>query len=276
MWPRGESPRPSPRGRSLSGPRPLGALPRWPGLRPARPSLWWTSRSSWRLYMAMLPPSSVRVLIVDDHGIMRAGLRMLLESQPGLVVVGEAATCAEAVALATDTQPDVIVLDLDLGGENAIASMPTLLRAPDTRILVLTGVRDPEVHRQAIRQGALGLVVKEKAVETLLHAIMQVRAGEVWLEPTMIARVLGDLTRPHPAPQASAEAANIARLTEREREVITLVGEGLRNKHIAARLYISEATVRHHLTAIFAKLDVSDRFELAIYAYQHGLAQPPA
>jgi len=226
--------------------------------------------------MAMLPPSSVRVLIVDDHGIMRAGLRMLLESQPGLVVVGEAATCAEAVALATDTQPDVIVLDLDLGGENAIASMPTLLRAPDTRILVLTGVRDPEVHRQAIRQGALGLVVKEKAAETLLHAIMQVRAGEVWLERTMIAQVLGELTRPQPAPQVSAEAANIAKLTEREREVITLVGEGLRNRHIAARLYISEATVRHHLTAIFAKLGIADRFELAIYAYQHGLAKPPA
>jgi len=208
---------------------------------------------------------------------MRAGLRMLLESHPGIAVVGEASTCADALALATGTQPDVIILDLDLGGENAVASMPTLLRtAPDTRILVLTGVRDPEVHRQAIRHGALGLVCKEKAVETLLQAITKVRAGEVWLEPTMIARVLGDLTRPQPSPQASAEATKIARLTEREREVITLVGEGLRNKHIAARLYISEATVRHHLTAIFAKLDVSDRFELAIYAYQHGLAQPPA
>ena len=227
--------------------------------------------------MSMPPPPSIRVLIVDDHGIMRAGLQMLLESQPGMTVVGEASTCADALVLATDTQPDVIVLDLDLGGENAVQSIPTLLRAtPDTLILVLTGVRDPEVHRQAIRHGALGLVCKEKAVETLLQAITKVRAGEVWLEPTMIARVLGDLTRPQPSPQTSAEAAKIARLTEREREVITLVGEGLRNKHIAARLYISEATVRHHLTAIFAKLDVSDRFELAIYAYQHGLAKPPA
>jgi two-component system, NarL family, nitrate/nitrite response regulator NarL len=227
--------------------------------------------------MSMPPPPSVRVLIVDDHGIMRAGLRMLLESHPGFAVVGEASTCADALALATGTQPDVIVLDLDLGGENAVESIPTLLRiVPETRILVLTGVRDPEVHRQAIRHGALGLVFKEKAVETLLQAITKVRAGEVWLEPTMIARVLGDLTRPQPAPQASEEAIKIARLTEREREVITLVGEGLRNRHIAERLYISEATVRHHLTAIFAKLDVSDRFELAIYAYQHGLAKPPA
>jgi len=226
--------------------------------------------------MSMPPPPSIRVLIVDDHGIMRAGLRMLLESHPGITVVGEASTCADALALATGTQPDVIVLDLDLGGENAVESIPTLLRtAPDTHILVLTGVRDPEVHRHAIRQGALGLVLKEKAVETLLEAIMKVRAGEVWLEPTMIARVLGDLTRPQPSPQASAEATKIARLTEREREVITLVGAGLRNKHIAARLYISEATVRHHLTAIFAKLSIADRFELAIYAYQHGLATPP-
>ena len=227
--------------------------------------------------MSLPPPPSVRVLIVDDHGIMRAGLRMLLESQSGIMVVGEASSCADALALATCTQPDVIVLDLDLGGENAVESIPTLLRtAPETRILVLTGLRDPEVHRQAIRHGALGLVFKEKAVETLLQAITKVRAGEVWLEPTMIAQVLGDLTRPQLSPQISSEATKIARLTEREREVITLVGEGLRNKHIAARLYISEATVRHHLTAIFAKLDISDRFELAIYAYQHGLAKPPA
>ena len=227
--------------------------------------------------MSIPPPQSVRVLIVDDHGIIRAGLRMLLESQSGIMVVGEASSCADALALATCTQPDVIVLDLDLGGENAVESIPTLLRtAPETRILVLTGLRDPEVHRQAIRHGALGLVFKEKAVETLLQAITKVRAGEVWLEPTMIAQVLGDLTRPQLSPQTSSEATKIARLTEREREVITLVGEGLRNKHIAARLYISEATVCHHLTAIFAKLDISYRFELAIYAYQHGLAKPPA
>src|SRR6266852_6223752 len=166
--------------------------------------------------MAMPPPPSIRVLIVDDHGIMRAGLRMLLESQPGITVVGEASTCADALALATSTQPDIIVLDLDLGGENAVESIPTLLRtAPDTRILVLTGVRDPESHRQAIRQGALGLVVKEQAVETLLQAITKVRAGEVWLEPTMIARVLGDLTRFQVSQQTSPEAAKIATLTER-------------------------------------------------------------
>lgn len=226
--------------------------------------------------MSVPAPQSTRVLIVDDHGIVRAGLRMLLESQPGTSVVGETATCAEALALATREQPDVIVLDLDLGGENAIPSIPALLSAvPEARILVLTGVRDPEAHREAVRHGAIGLVLKEKAAETLLQAITRVRAGEVWLEPTMVARVLGELTRPQPASPTSPEAAKIATLTLREREVITLVGEGLRNKHIAERLYISEATARHHLTAIFAKLGLTDRFELAIYAYQHGLAKPP-
>jgi two-component system, NarL family, nitrate/nitrite response regulator NarL len=226
--------------------------------------------------MSIPHPQSIRVLIIDDHGIVRAGLRMLLESQPGITVVGEAATCADALELATRAQPDVIVLDLDLGGENAVESIPALLQAArEARILILTGVRDSETHRQAIRHGAMGLVLKEKAAETLLQAIAKVRAGEVWLEPTMIARVLGDLTRSQTSPRTSPEAAKIATLTEREREVITLIGEGLRNKHIAERLYISEATVRHHLTSVFAKLNVSDRFELAIYAYQHGLAKPP-
>jgi DNA-binding NarL/FixJ family response regulator len=226
--------------------------------------------------MSILRPQSIRVLIVDDHGIVRAGLHMLLESQPGITVVGEAATCAEALALATREQPDVIVLDLDLGGVNAIESIPALLSAaPEARILVLTGVRDLEAHREAVRLGAMGLVLKEKAVETLLQAITKVGAGEVWLEPTMVARVLGELTRPQTAQPTSPEAAKIATLTAREREVIALIGEGLKNRDIAARLHISETTVRHYLTGIFAKLEVTDRLELVVYAYRHGLIRLP-
>src|SRR5262249_31782694 len=137
--------------------------------------------------MSSPPAQSIRVLIIDDHGIVRAGLRMLLESQSEITVVGEAATCAEALALATHAPPEVIVLDLDLGGENAIESIPALLSAvPEARILVLTGVRDPEAHREAVRHGAMGLVLKEKAAETLLQAIVKVHAGEIWLEPTMV------------------------------------------------------------------------------------------
>jgi len=218
----------------------------------------------------------MRVLLVEDHGIVRTGLRMLLESQPEITVVGEAATAAEMLTLVAPAQPDIVILDLDLGGENAAESIPALLEAaPAARILILTGVRDLEAHRQAVRHGAMGLVLKEKATETLLQALAAVRTGGVWLEPTLVAQVLSELTHPRPTPPPSPEVAKIARLTEREREIITLIGEGLRNQRIAARLYISETTVRHHLNAIFAKLGVASRFELAVYAYQHGLATPP-
>ena len=221
-------------------------------------------------------PQPIRVVIVDDHGIVRAGLRMLIESRPGTTVVGEASNAPEALAVAARTQPDIIVLDLDLGGKNGVDCLPELRAAASTaRVLVLTGVRDPELHQQAIRLGAMGLVLKEKAADVLLQAIEKVHAGEVWLEPTMIANVLGAMTSARASQPPDPEAAKIAALTEREREVVTLIGQGLRNKQIAQRLGISETTVRHHLTSIFAKLDVADRLELVIYAYRHSLAGPP-
>jgi DNA-binding NarL/FixJ family response regulator len=168
----------------------------------------------------------------------------------------------------------VILLDLDLDGELMLDHIPALLAAANrARVVVLTGVRDPEIHRRAVRLGAVGLVLKDHAAEVLLRAIPQVHAGEAWLEPAMVASVLGDMTRAQANRQDDAEEAKIASLTGREREVIGLLGEGLKNKHIAERLFISEATVRHHLTAIFAKLGVTDRLELVIYAYQHGLVK---
>ena len=218
------------------------------------------------------PP--IRLLLVEDHGIVRAGLRMLIESQPELILVGEAANRVEALALASREQPDVILLDLDLDGEVILDNIPALLAATNqARVVVLTGVRNPEIHRRAVRLGAVGLVLKENAAEVLLRAIAQVHAGEAWLEPAMVANVLGDMTRTQVARQCDVEKTKITSLTDREREVIGLLGEGLKNKHIAERLFISEATVRHHLTAIFAKLGVTDRLELVIYAYQHGLVQ---
>jgi len=227
--------------------------------------------------MGTSPPLPTRVLIIDDHAVVRAGLRMLLESQPGITVVGEAATRTEALTLTGVTQPDIILLDLDLGGENGLDCLTELLAAaPQAHVLILTGVRDTELHRRAVRLGAMGLVLKDKAAEVLLQAIARVRAGEVWLERAMIASVLGELTRSRHDQPVTPEAAKIAALTRRERQVITLVGQGLRNKQIAERLFISEATVRHHLTAIFTKLDVADRLELVIYAYQHGLAELPS
>ncbi len=225
--------------------------------------------------MATSLSQPIRVVIVDDHVVVRTGLRMLIESRPGLIVVGEASNGAEALAVVAHTQPDIIVLDLDLGGENGLDCFPELRNAASTaRVLVLTGVRDPELHRRAVRLGSMGLVRKEEAAEVLLQAIEKVHAGEVWLEPAMIASVLGEMTGTRASQPLDPEAAKIASLTEREREVVTLMSQGLRNKQIAERLGISETTVRHHLTSIFAKLGVTDRLELVIYTYRHGLASP--
>jgi DNA-binding NarL/FixJ family response regulator len=201
---------------------------------------------------------------------------MLIDSQPGITVVGEATNRADALAVATREQPDVILLDLDLGGEVSLDSIPDLLAVTSkARVLILTGIHDAELHRRAVRLGAVGLVLKDRAADILLEAISKVHAGEAWLEPAMVAKVLSDMTRAQATPQHNTERMKIAALTEREREVIGLIGEGLRNKQIAERLFISEATVRHHLTAIFAKLGVADRLELVIYAYQHDLVKLP-
>lgn len=216
--------------------------------------------------------SAIGVLIVDDHAFLRMGLRLFLESQPELAVVGEAATCTEALAIAASAQPDVIVLDLDFNGESAIDGIPDLLAiAPEARVLILTGVRDPNLHRQAVHLGAVGLVLKENAAEVLLQAIKKVHAGEVWLEGRMMANVLNEMRRSRTAQKADPEVAKIATLTARERDVIALIGEGLKNRQIAERLGISETTVRHHMNAIFNKLEVTDRLELVVYAYRHGL-----
>jgi two-component system, NarL family, nitrate/nitrite response regulator NarL len=220
-----------------------------------------------------IPRQPIRVLIVDDHLVVRAGLRLLIESRPGLVVVGEAANHADALSLAVREQPDIILLDLALGAESGRDLLPELRSAASqSRVLVLTGVSDAVEHRQAIRQGAIGLVLKEQAPEVLLKAIEKVYAGEVWLDRAMLANVLGEMVLGG-AKSADTEATRIAMLTDREREVIALVGEGLKNKQIGDRLSITETTVRHHLTSIFTKFGVESRLEMVIFAHRHGLTK---
>lgn len=217
----------------------------------------------------------IRVLLVDDHVVMRMGLRMVIESQPGLTVVGEAANRAEALQIARRERCDIILLDLDLGDENGIDLLPDLLDvAKGARVIVLTGIHDTVEYRRAVRLGAMGLVLKEQALGILAQAIKQVHAGEPWLDPALVATVLAEAARAR-APETDPEANRIAVLTERERAVIVLICEGLRNKQIAERLHISQTTVVHHLTSIFNKLGVANRLELVTYAYSHGLAQPP-
>ena len=218
----------------------------------------------------------VKILIVDDHAVIRAGLRLLIETNKRFAVCSEAGNCRNAISAAETSQPNLILLDIDLNGENSLQCMPELLRAaPAARVLVLTGLNDARLHAEALKAGAMGLVLKEKAAEVLLKAIEKVHHGEVWFDRTTMGSVLAQMSRSGGRAAEDPEGAKISSLTDREREVVTLIGEGLKNKHIAERLFISETTVRHHLTSVFDKLGVTDRLELVIYAYRHNLAKPP-
>ena len=220
-------------------------------------------------------PPPIRIMIIDDHAVIRAGLRMLIEQDQTMSVVAQAGNRADSLLLAEKEQPDIILFDLMLGDEDGLEFLPALCDiSPSSRILVLTGVQTMESHRIAIRRGAMGIVLKQQAADLLLKAIRKVHAGEVWIDRSMMGSVLDDV-RSERQQGSNSEATKIASLTPREREVVALVSEGLKNKLIGERLYISETTVTHHLSSVFSKLEVSDRLELIIYAFRHGLAKMP-
>lgn len=219
----------------------------------------------------------IRILLIDDHVIVRAGLRMLIENRKGMVVAGEAGTRIDALSIAASEQPDVILLDLDMGAENGLDFLRELVAAATrARVIILTGVRDPEIHRRAVHLGAMGLVLKDKATEVLIKAIEKVHSGEVWLDRSLTASVLTEMSQADESRRTDPDAKRISSLTDRELEITGLVCKGLKNRQIAEQLFISEATVRNHLTSILSKLALTDRFELALYAYRHHLAKPPS
>jgi DNA-binding NarL/FixJ family response regulator len=186
--------------------------------------------------------------------------------------VGEAANRVEVYEAASLCRPDVFLLDLDLKHENALDFMADLLATFATsRALVVTGSNDSDAHQRAIKAGAMGIVLKEQASEVLLTAIEKVHAGEVWLTRQMTAAVLSRIAHAG----SDGESQKIESLTKREHEIIVLVAQGFKRTEIAEKLFISETTVRNHLTSILSKLGLSDRFELVFYAFRHGLAKPP-
>lgn len=218
--------------------------------------------------------TAIRILLVDDHQIFLTGLQLLIEKEPDMIVVGTASNRAEALALMQE-HPDIVLLDLDLGNESGIDFLPQLIEPEEPpRVIIVTGVPDPELHLRAVRLGALGVVLKLDPPGFLVKAIRKVHGGEMWLNRPMISTVMTELIHAR-AKKMDSEALKIAELTVREREVIALVAEGMRNKQIGERLFISEKTVRHYLTSVFDKLGVADRLALMIYAFQHGLAKIP-
>jgi DNA-binding NarL/FixJ family response regulator len=213
----------------------------------------------------------IRILLVDSQVLIREGLRMILEKEPEFAVVGEASDREEALEGAR-LRPDIILLNLDsdCGADLDILSDLSVI-ADGARVLALIGDFNLE-----LRIGVKGLVQKTEPPDRLIAAVKRIHAGEIWLDPRTVSHVLDDLLYPGAAKQPNGVLSNGVRLTGRERDIIALIGEGLKNKQIAERLYVSEPTVRHYLTSIFEKLGVKDRQGLIVYAYQHGLAKPPA
>lgn len=225
----------------------------------------------------MVDNSGIRVLLIDDHRVVREGLRMLIESHPGFKIIGEADTGNAALAILEKNGADIILLDLDLGSEDGLDLLPKLLAvAEKAKVLILTGTRSEENHRRAILLGAMGIVHKEKASDHLMKAIEKVFGGEVWYDRTKMGSVFADMLSSGKNKELSSDEAKIATLTDRELEVIHLIALGLKNRPIGEKLFISETTVRHHLTSVFGKLGVSSRLELIIYAFKHGLVKVPS
>jgi DNA-binding NarL/FixJ family response regulator len=219
---------------------------------------------------------AVRVVLADDQPLVRAGLRVLMADTPDIEVVGEAGTGAEAVRLARDVRPDVVVMDIRMPGMDGIeATRLITAEVESTRVLVLTTFDDDDYVYGALRAGASGFLVKDMALEDILAAIHVVATGDGLIAPSVTRRLIEEFAaRPEPAP-ASAPRWSVDGITDRECEVLTLVGRGLSNAEIAAELVIAVATVKAHVARLFTKLDSRDRVQLVIIAYELGLVAPP-
>ena len=217
----------------------------------------------------------IRVLLVDDHKTMLWGLERLIEGEnPRMQVIGKATNKAEIFAILKLSKPDVILLDLDLNGENSLDFLEELLQESQARVLVFTGSQDPVVHQRAIINGASGVVLKNENADVILRAIKYVHAGELWFDRAATSRLLRSLNAPVTTFNKASQHNKIAALTPKERQVITAMAliPGARNKVVADRLCMSEHTLRNHLTGIYAKLDLENRLELCMFAIEHKLS----
>jgi DNA-binding NarL/FixJ family response regulator len=229
----------------------------------------------------------IRVLLADDQALIRAGFRVLLEAADDITVIGEAVNGDEAVELAKSERPDVILMDIRMPGTDGLAATSQIAAADalnGVRVVILTTFETDEYVYRALRAGASGFLVKDAEPEELIRAVRVVHRGEALLSPSVTRRLIASIASRAPAVPAVAgpataasravPSADLARLTEREREVLALVAQGLSNDEIAARLYLSPLTTKTHVSHIMTKLCARDRAQLVVVAYESGLVVP--
>jgi len=217
----------------------------------------------------------IRVLVADDQALVRSGFKMLIDSASDLEVVGTASTGAEAVTQVQALAPDVVLMDIRMPEMDGIEATRLIAGDPDAahvRVLVLTTFELDEYIFEALRAGASGFLLKDTDPDDLLEAIRVVASGESLLGPSVTSRLIAEYVRRPPSPSVSS--AVLEQLTEREREVVGLVGRGLSNAEIAAELFISPATAKTHVSHAMLKLDARDRAQLVVIAYETGLVSP--
>jgi RNA polymerase sigma factor (sigma-70 family) len=218
---------------------------------------------------------SVRILLVDDEELVRSGFRLILESEPDFAVAGEAGNGAEAVELARELDPDVVLMDIqmpEMDGLEATRQIAALGREETSRVLILTTFELDEYVYEALRAGASGFLLKRTPAADLVAAIRVVAAGEALLAPSVTRRLIDQFAQRPVAERRDDRALD--ELTEREREVLDLMAHGLSNAEIAENLVLSEGTVKTHIKRIFMKLDLRDRTQAVIFAYDVGLVEP--
>ncbi|MBK5293111.1 MAG: response regulator transcription factor [Acidobacteriia bacterium] len=217
--------------------------------------------------------TKIRIAIVDDHPIVRDGLRRLLELEEDFEVIGEAENGRQALEIIEDAHPDIMLLDLKMPGMDGLAALQALQHNPHkTRIIVLTASEDKNEWVQAMKLGCCGIVIKQTQPDLIVKSIRKVQSGEIWLDSHTTAAVMRQFASP--ADQLAAvggKGRERSPLSNREREIVALVAQGFKNKEMAEKMFISEQTVKNHLHNIFDKLGVSDRLELALYAIHKGL-----
>jgi DNA-binding NarL/FixJ family response regulator len=219
-------------------------------------------------------PEWIGIAIADDHPVFREGLSAILGREPGFQILGKAANGDEALEIVEKQRPEILLLDLFMPGKDGLATLRQLReRRATTKVIVLTAAEEREPLIAAMQLGASGIVLKHDMTSVLIKSIRRVHAGEIWLHSSTTQAVMRRTAEaPAAAPAAQYERlAHSAVLTRKEMEVVRLVAQGLRNKEIASRMLISEQTVKNHLRAVFEKVQVGDRLELALYAIHHIL-----